>query len=286
MGPNPFSSDTIIRAGEDFESITIDPQSGNLLGIQSQPDNSTGRSFAMDPQGRFVVIGRGLHDGQLQLQSITPNFPSANLTIGQSLFPIQIYVDSTGAFLYVSYDPDPTNKVHIFAINPANGAMSETSSSPLPGAASVPLFNADPTGPFQYGGDFAPDLLHGFTVDPQTGYFVEIAGSPFTVPGGGVLTFSIPSGQQGVSGPSISLSTTSLSFSSLQTGSVSQPQSVTLTSNGAAALSVNSIVLGGPVLASLFTRMRHLSPAERARQNFCAMSVTFQPVTPGPKQPC
>jgi len=284
MGPNPFSSDTTIRAGENFESVTIDAQSGNLLGIQNQPDNSTGRSFAMDPQGRFVVIGRGLHDGQLQLRSITPNFPSANLTIAQSLFPIQIYVDSTGAFLYVSYDPDPTNKVHIFAINPVNGAMSETSSSPLPGAASVPLFNADPTGPFQYGGDFQPDLVHGFTVDPQTGYFVEIAGSPFTVAGAGVLTFSIPSGQQGVSGPAISLSTTSLSFSSMQTGSSSQPQNVTLMSDGAGALSINSIALGGPDAAEFLESDTCHPPNVLQPKNFCAISVTFNPVTPGPKQ--
>src|SRR5262249_49948429 len=61
MGPNPFSSDPIIRSAEDFESITIDPNSGNLLGIQNIADNSTGRAFAIDPQGRFAILGHGDH---------------------------------------------------------------------------------------------------------------------------------------------------------------------------------------------------------------------------------
>jgi hypothetical protein len=284
MGPNVFSSDPVIRAGEDFERVTIDPQTGNLLGIQGIPDNSTGRCFAMDPQGRFVVLGHGQLQGILELRGIAPNFPSGNFSTGAGLFPQQLYIDSTGAFLYAGYEPDPSGAVHILAIDPATAAITQTPSSPLPGTTSVPQFFADPTGPFQYGGDSQPDLLHGFTVDPQTGYFQEISGSPFTIPGAGSLTFSIPSGQQGISGPSIALSTTSLSFGSVQIGSAAAAQMVTLTSNGGEPLAINSIAFSGPDAADFSESDTCRAPTSLQPPAFCSVSVSFQPSTAGPKQ--
>ena len=284
MGPNPSSSNVVIHNGEDFERVTIDPQTGNLLGIQNLPDTSTGRSFAMDPQGRFVLIGHGQMQGRIDLQSITPNFPNGSFLVSQNLFPGQLFVDSTGAFVYATFEPDPSNKVHILAINPATSAMTETPSSPLPGAIGVPLFFPDPTGPYQYGDGAQPNQLRGFSVDPQTGYFVEISGSPFTVAGSGSLTFSIPPGQQGVSGPSISLSANSLSFPSQQTNSPSQPQMLTITSNGQQALSLNTVALGGPDAADFLESDTCHAPNLLQPKTFCSASVTFKPLTPGPKQ--
>ena len=284
MGRNPSSSNVVIHNGEDFERVTIDPQTGNLLGIQNLPDTSTGRSFAMDPQGRFVLIGHGQMQGRIDLQSITPSFPNGSFLVSQNLFPGQLFVDSTGAFVYATFEPDPSNKVHILAINPATSAMAETPSSPLPGAIGVPLFFPDPTGPYQYGDGAQPNQLRGFSVDPQTGYFVEISGSPFTVAGSGSLTFSIPPGQQGVSGPSISLSANSLSFPSQQTNSPSQPQMLTITSNGQQALSLNTVALGGPDAADFLESDTCHAPNLLQPKTFCSASVTFKPLTPGPKQ--
>jgi len=284
MGPNPFSSDPILRTGEDFEIVTIDPLSGNLLGIQNQPNSSTGRCFAMDPQGRFVVLGHGQLQGRLDLQGVTPSFPSGAFLLPLNLFPEQLFVDSTGTFVYVSYTPDPSNQVHIIAVNPTTSAMTESPGSPLPGATTVPQYFPDPTGPFQYGGGAQPNQLQGFAVDPQTGHFLEIAGSPFTVNGAGSLTFSIPAGQQGVSGPSISLSANSLSFPSQQTNSTSPAQMLTLTSTGAQALSINSIAISGPDSAD-FTESDTCHPPNVLQPKaFCSASVAFKPLTPGPKQ--
>lgn len=284
MGPNAFSSDPTIRNGEDFESIAIDPVSGMLLGIQSLPDTSTGRAFAMDPQGRFVVIGRGDRQGLLEVRSLTAAFPSRTTLLPAGVFPDQLYLESTGSFVYVSYASDPSGTVHIFAMDAATGALTETASSPLPGSAVFPQFDADPTGPFQYGSDPQPGVLHGFSIDPQTGYFQEISGSPMAVPGAGSLTFTIPAGQQGISGPSISLSAAALSFGQTQTGTQSAPQSVTLTSNGAEALAVNSIALSGPDFADFVEMDTCHVPTSVQPKNFCAISVTFQPLTAGPKQ--
>ena len=284
MGPNPFSADTTLRTGEDFESVTIDPVSGMLLGIQNAPDTSTGRAFAMDPQGRFVVIGRGDHQGLLEERSLAPNFPSHTTLLPSSVFPDQLYIESTGSFVYVSYASDPSGKIHIFAVDPATGALTETPSSPLPGTPAFPQFDADPTGPFQYGSDAQPNLLHAFSVDPQTGYFQEIAGSPMTISGAGNLTYSILAGQQGISGPSISLSATALSFGSVQTDSQSAAQAVTLTSNGAESLAVNSIVLSGPDAADFTASDTCHAPTTIQPKSFCAVSIIFKPLTAGPKQ--
>src|SRR5262249_48452126 len=105
MGPNIFSSDPTIRGGEDFESITIDPVSGNLLGVQNVADSSTGRTSAIDPQGRFIILGHGDRQGVLELRPIAPGFLRTVFLLPQGIFPDEMYVDSSGAFLYVSYTP-------------------------------------------------------------------------------------------------------------------------------------------------------------------------------------
>ena len=286
MGPNSLSPNLTIRSGQDFENVTIDPTSGNLLGIQNSPQAPAGRAFVMDPQGRFVILGSGNagQEGVFELRPIVPNLQDFSVSLSSSFFPDALYIESTGTFLYATYMPDNAPAVHILAIDLVNGRITETSSSPLPGAAAVPVFNADPTGPFQYGGDSQPNLLHCFSVDPQTGYFLEVAGSPFNVPGAGSLAFSIPSGQQNTSGPSILLSTSSLSFGSIQTGSSSPSQSVSITSNGGEPLAIDSISLTGADMAEFAESDTCHAPTSLQPPNFCAVSVVFQPLTAGSKQ--
>jgi len=285
MGPNPLSSNTVIASGEDFETVTVDPQSGNLLGITNVPTNSPGRAFAMDPQGRFVVIASGTQqDGAIELRPIVPNLKDVTFVLPSGFFPNALYVDSTGSFVYATYMPSNPPTVHIFAVDLTAGTFKETSSSPLPGATSIPQFDPDPTGPFQYGGDVQPNLIHGFTADPVTGYFKEVSGSPFTVAGAGSLTFSIPSGQQGTSGPSISLSASSLSFGSVTTNTMSAAQPITLTSDGAQPLAINSISIMGPDAAVFSETDTCHAPTTIQPKNFCSASVVFQPLTAGSKQ--
>jgi hypothetical protein len=286
LGP-AFPATPGITSGEELDSFTIDPQTGFLHAILNSPDNSTARSFASDPQGRFLVLGHGELEGILDVQGINGSFPSGNLVLPQNVFPTSLYVDSTGSFVYVEYDDGqpPPAVIHIFSLNPANGVLTESPSSPLPGFTQVPSYFPDPTGAFQFGFDSQPNLIHAFSVDPLTGYFLEAAGSPFTITGiGGSLTFSIPPGQQGIGGPSIVLSATSLSFGSIQTGSSSSPQLVTLTSNGEQPLSINSLSLSGAD-ASQFTESDTChAPAVIQPNNFCTASIVFAPTATGSQQ--
>lgn len=288
LGPS-FPSDPTMPLGEELEAVSIDPQSGipSLQSLANSPDNSTARCFAADPQGRFVVTGRGELVGQILVTGINGSFPSGSVDLGSDVFPSQLFVDSTGSFIYATYPPapNPAAAVHIFSLDSSTGIITETSSSPLPGFTAVPQFSPDPTGPFNYGGDTQPNLAHAFTIDPVTGYFLEAPGSPYTVTGITFpLTFSVPPGQQGISGPSVSLSQSSLSFGAIQTNSSSSPQMVSVQSNGGQALSISSITLSGiDPLQFAVTDTCH-APTVIQPGNFCSISLTFAPTAPGLQQ--
>jgi 6-phosphogluconolactonase (cycloisomerase 2 family) len=283
MGPNPQSADMTIDQGSEFQSLSIDPTTGFITGYQQNaalPER--GLSFAMDPQGRYYVTGSQdnlLEIGILQLSGIGGDALTGNIQLPLHNYPDGLWIDSTGAFLYVATsDLNQPIVVNIYSVNLQTGALTLNGSSPLPNFTSVPSYYADPTGSFNYGFGADANTAIAYTVDPQTGYFVETGNSPFAVPQiNGSLTFSIPPGQQGISGPSALLSTTNLSFGSIQTGSASTPQSVTLTSNGGEALSVNSISLSGADPTQFQEMDTCQVPAVLQPAKFCSISITFAP---------
>ncbi|MGC2890338.1 MAG: choice-of-anchor D domain-containing protein [Candidatus Acidiferrum sp.] len=290
LGPNPLSQDPTIARGSEFQALSIDPQTGFLTGYQQNAAlPQQGDSFAMDPQGRYYVTGTQdtlLEFGIVQLFGIGGNGLLGNIQLPQYNYPIGLWIDSTGTFLYVAIS-DLANPVvvNIYSVSLQTGQLIETSSSPLPGFTSVPAFYADPTGSFNFGFGTDQNTAIAYTVDPQTGYFVPTANSPFTVPQiVGALTFSIPPGQQGVSGPSALLSASSLSFGSIQTGTFSMPQTLTLTSNGDQALSVNSISLGGADPSQFQETDTCQTPSVLQPTKFCSINITFSPTNTGLQQ--
>jgi hypothetical protein len=287
MGPNPESANTMITQGSEFQALSIDPQTGFITGQQSNAAISQrGDSFAMDPQGRYYVTGTQnnlLEFGIIQLLGIGGDALLGNVQLPQYNYPDGLWIDSTGTFLYVATsDLTGPEFVNIYSVNLQTGVLTATASSPLPGFTSVPLFYADPTGSFDYGFGRDENTAIAYTVDPQTGYFLETANSPFTIPQiAGSLTFSIPPGQQGISGPSVSLSATSLSFGSIQTGTSSAPQTVTLTSNGGEALDVNSISLTGADPSQFTESDTCQVPSVLQPTKFCSINITFTPSASG-----
>jgi hypothetical protein len=290
MGANPASSNSTIAQGSEFQALSIDPLTGFVTGLQTNaalPER--GDSFAMDPQGRYYVTGTqdNLQEfGIVQLLGIGGDGLLGNVQLPQHNYPAALWIDSTGAFLYVATSNllNPI-VVKIYSVNVQTGTLASTASSPLPGFTSVPPYFADPTGSFNYGFGADQNTAIAFTVDPQTGYFVPSANSPFSVSQiAGNLTFNIPPGQQGISGPSASLSATSLSFGSLQTGNSSTPQAITLTSNGGQALSVNSITLGGADPSQFTESDTCQVPSALQPTKFCSISITFVPTNTGSQQ--
>jgi hypothetical protein len=283
LGPNPDSANSTIDQGSEFQALSIDPSSGLITGYQQNAAlPQRGDSFAMDPQGRYYVTGTQdnlLEFGIIQLVGIGGDELVGNIQLPEQNYPEGLWIDSTGAFLYAAIsDLSGPNVVHIYSVNLQSGLLTETASSPLPGFTSIPPYYADPTGSFDYGFGTDQNTAIAHTVDPQTGYFLETANSPFTIPQiNGSLTFSIPPGQQGVSGPSVSLSSTNLSFGSIQAGSTSTPQPVTLTSNGGEALSVISISLGGADPGQFQESDTCQAPSVLQPAKFCSISITFAP---------
>jgi hypothetical protein len=91
------------------------------------------------------------------------------------------------------------------------------------------------------------------------------AGSPQTVTLSGI----------GGAAPVVSLSATSLTFTSQALGSTSTPQTITMTNSGTAALTITSITVTGD-FAELNTCGAGLAPAAS-----CAINVTFTPTAAG-----
>lgn len=290
MGPNPQSTNSTLIQGSEFQALAIDPVTGFITGIQSNVALSQrGDSFAMDPQGRYYVTGSQdnlLEFGIVQLFGLGGDGLLGNVQLPEFNYPESLWIDSTGSFLYVeTSDLNLPIVVNIYSVNLQTGQLTETAGSPLPGFTSVPPYFADPSGSFNYGFGSDQNTAIAYTVDPQTGYFLQTANSPFTIPQiSGSLTFSIPPGQQGVSGPSATLSATNLSFGSLQTGSSSMPQSITLTSNGGEALSVTSITLGGTDPSQFAESDTCQIPSVLQLTKFCSISITFMPTNTGSLQ--
>jgi hypothetical protein len=267
--------------GEELNTVSISAQSGLLLGISSgNMDNTRAHCYASDPQGRYIVLGRGNDIGQIALTGIDGKFQDTNAVLPDGEYPLQIWVDSTGTFLYITYVDETGSPVHIYQLNVRTYALAETTSSPLPGANFVPSYQPDPTGPFNYGA-VGTDSIAAYTVDPVTGYFVAAANSPFAILGAGDLTFSIVTGSQGASGPSIQLAPAAVSLGTLQIGTASAPQTITLTSNGAEALSVNAISVSGAGASEFAEADTCQAPAVLQPSKFCSISIIFTPTAAG-----
>ncbi|HMD39890.1 MAG TPA: choice-of-anchor D domain-containing protein [Candidatus Acidoferrum sp.] len=287
MGPNAQSQNPTIQEGSEFQGLSIDPQTGFITGLGAgAASDERGDSFAMDPQGRYYVTGTQdnvLEIGNIRTFGIGGQVLPFNVTLNQNFYPIGLWIDSTGSFIYaLTSNLNNPAVVNIYSMNLQTGNFTLTASSPLPEATSIPVYYPDPTGSFNYGSGADANTAIAYTVDPVTGYFIQTANSPFTIPQiAGAFTFSIPPGQQGVSGPSASLSAPSLSFGSVQTGSSSMPQTIALTSNGGQALSVNSIALSGADSGQFFETDTCQAPSVLQPNKFCSISVIFTPNASG-----
>jgi hypothetical protein len=287
LGPNDLSSNQQLHLNSELNTYAIDSQTGLVRGTTFQPGN-IGRCFAMDPQGRFLSIGQGENEGQVGIFLIAPASgllvgPGAITLLAPQVFPIELFIDVTGNFLYLTDSLGPAPPVHIFAIDPLTQALTETASSPLPGFTSVPTFMGDPTGPFMY--SLVGTSIQAYMTDPQTGYFTPVPGTAISAPGvNGSFVFSIPPGQQNLVGPVATLTPASLSLGSLTVGTPSSAQSITLTSTGDQALSLSSISIIGANASEFSESDTCQAPTVLQPSKSCTISVIFTPSATGQRQ--
>jgi Abnormal spindle-like microcephaly-assoc'd, ASPM-SPD-2-Hydin len=158
--------------------------------------------------------------------------------------------------------------VHVFSPS----LLQELPNSPLP--ASFPLtveWTVDPTAPLIYADQV-------YQVDPQTGIPSPIlATSPISPP----AIFSRPPGSQPVVGPVALLSATSLSFGSLSVGQTSGAQTLTITSNGGQALSLNTLAIAGTNSGDFTETDTCHAPTALQPGKSCSVLISFAPSVVG-----
>ncbi|MEQ1352809.1 MAG: choice-of-anchor D domain-containing protein [Candidatus Acidiferrum sp.] len=281
LGPNPSSPNPFYQQDGDLLSFTIDPTTG-LLGNDDGSAGSTnhGRSFGADPLGRFVVAGQGQFSGLLQVTAADGT--EGNLSLGSGIFPQEIFVGPGQHFVYATIFSPPNNVVHIYIVDPVAWMLTEAPSSPLPGVTSVANLVADPTGPFIYRST-APNQVRVYSVDPSTGYFSEVASSPFTAPGFGLpVAFSLDASSiQPITGPVATLTPPTLSLGSVQVGTPSTAQTLMLSSTGDQALSVNAIGITGANATEFAESDTCGAPTALVPAHSCFISIVFTPAAAG-----
>jgi 6-phosphogluconolactonase (cycloisomerase 2 family) len=162
-------------------------------------------SPAVDPSGRFLY---------------TANFASANVSafridptngvpaaialqpfaLTAASGPFSLVVSPSGRFVYVANQFDPNNagkgNVSVFAINLADGSLSQISGSPYPSGAGPRSIAAHPSGKFYYVGNENDSTVHAYQADLSTGVLTVVTGSPFAVTGGAIRPITVdPSGR-------------------------------------------------------------------------------------------
>ncbi len=229
-----------------------------------------GCCFALDPQGKSLALGVTSQLTLYKLQAdgtLAPNPTTGPVNGG----PRSMSFDTFGRFLYVDSPQPPTNSTSVHIFSPAT--LLETSSSPLPSSFPSPgTWIVDPTAPLLYADQV-------YQVDPQTGIPSPIlSASPITKP----AVFSQPPGSQPVVGPIALLSSTSLSFGSLSVGQTSSAQTLTITSNGGQALSLNTIAITGQNAGDfVITGDTCHAPTVLQPGNSCSVLVSFTPSAAG-----
>lgn len=277
LGPNPTSG--VQDAGTQVYSI--DSLTGNLAFVGSAGGgNETGRSIAVDSQGRFFFDGWGFSEGFLDYGLISPadgtSQVSSTISLGADNFPTALLGESSGKFLYVSQ----SGGVFAYSIDQTTGALTLLPGGPVLLSFSTGTAAADPMGPFIYA--LASSSAVGFQVDPLSGALTQIASA--STGGQGTLGIAI-SGQpvQAASGPAAVLFPASLDFGASTVGQSSITRIVNLVNTGNQSLSVNSISLTGTSAAdfSASPAVSCQSPAVILPNASCPISVVFKPSVKG-----
>jgi len=249
--------------------LLFDSSNGTFAATTSGP-GATAHCLALDPQAQSIALGSDL---QISTRSLQPDgtlgqFGNVNGSVGGT--PAFMAFDTFGRFLYVTLYHALSNsyRVHIFSPAP----LQELPNSPLP--PSFPLtvgWTVDPTAPLIYADQV-------YQVDAQTGIPNPILStSPISPP----AIFSRPPGSQPVIGPVALLSAAALSFGSLSVGQTSSAQTLTITSNGGQALSLNTLTITGlNAVEFAKTDTCHVPTALPPGQS-CSVLLTFSPLGTG-----
>lgn len=237
-------------------------------------------SLALDPGGHYLTFATS--SDQLIAQSLLSDGTLGSATLSASIpgtpdsGPGSMIFDALGQFLYVSLPTSSTGGQTIHFYLPST--LLELPGSPLPSAfPGTTSWNVDPTGPFVYA-----DKV--YQVDPQSGVPSPVLpASPLPQPNFlQAVVFGVPPGSQPIVGPVARLSPSSLIFGSLTVGQTSNSQTVTISSTGGQALSLNTITITGANAADFsITGNNCNAPAVLQTGSSCSVLISFAPSAAG-----
>lgn len=280
VGMGPGGNQAAIAAGTTVYSI------GDSNGVLTAVGNAGGgtdwgRAIAIDPQGRFFFDGWGQSQGFVDSGAISPvdGTSSANSTVdlGQGVFPLVLFVESSGKFLYVQTNAG----LSVYSIDQTSGVLTLLNGPLVAFAFTSGTVAADPMGPYVY--SLERTGVDVFQIDPQTGNLAEIPGAPFalgTAGAQGSLGLAVSgSPTLNASGPVAQLFPTSEDLGQTTVGKSSATKIVALVNTGDQLLAVNGISITG-VNASDFAQSNTCVPTLAPNAN-CSISVFFNPSAAG-----
>jgi hypothetical protein len=249
--------------------LLFDSSNGAFTATTSGP-GAIADCLALDPQAQFIALGSDL---EISTHSLQPDgtlgpFGTSNGSAGGT--PVFMTFDTLGQFLYVTLYHTLSNSYRVHIFSPA--LLQELPNSPLP--SSFPLtveWTVNPAAPLIYADQV-------YQVDSQTGIPSPIlATSPISPP----AIFSRPPGSQPVVGPVALLSATSFSFGSLSVGQTSAAQTLTITSNGGQALSLNTLAIVGANSGDFTETDTCHAPTALQPGKSCSVLISFAPSAVG-----
>lgn len=306
---SPFSN--VATAATSSSSGTITYVQGNYVTPQSQQTKVTVAFSAAQSAGDLNVVVVGWNDATATVTSVTDTAgnayaPAVGPTVQAPVASQSIYYAKniasaaagantvTVTFSVAAAYPDIRVLEYKGAdtVSPVDVTAASTGNSATSSSGSVTTNNATDL-------LFGANLVQTATTGPGSGFTSRLLTSPdgdiaedrmVTASGSYSATASLTSGQwimqmvafrTGIppNSPVANLSTASLTFGSQQTGRTSSAQAVTLTNNGTAQLTINSIAIAG-ANAGDFKQTNNCGTS-LAVNTSCTISITFAPSNTG-----
>lgn len=189
-------------------AYTIDAKTGGLALIKGSPfgaaDAVAPDRVAVDPTGRFLMVGEACCAGNAGISVFNINTASGKLTVvkGSPFLPpvsdsepSSVVVDPTGRFIYSANGGSfGDTGVVVYSLNATTGKLTLVGTI-VPGGLAPWGITTDVTGSDVYltSNDSS---IYGYAIDNSTGELTNISGSPFLVPSGASRGIAVdPSGK-------------------------------------------------------------------------------------------
>ena len=171
---------------DNITAFSIDPVTGALESIGGSPfaTSRDPNTVTIDRNSKFAYAAN-LLSNSISIFSIgttgaLSNKSDVSISVEgtQSPYPTSITITPDGKFAYVPLQG--STKIVAYAIDAANGGLTEISGSPFTiGSASCSIA-IDPTGKYAYVANLNTDDVTGYSIHVTTGALTPVSGGPFT----------------------------------------------------------------------------------------------------------